>query len=51
MPKTKTHFEQVPFEIAKKAAETESKRDASEAIEQPKKKISNGNAFANRKVG
>ena len=51
MPKTKTHFPQVPVEIAKKAAEAESKREASEAIEQPKKESSNGNAFANRKVG
>ena len=51
MPKTKTHFEQVPLEIAKKAAEAESNGDAkaSNALEQPKKKSPNGSASAGRK--
>jgi len=52
MPKTKTHFEQVPLEIAEKAAEAESNGEAnvSDALEQPKKKSSNGNASASRKA-
>jgi hypothetical protein len=52
MPKTKTHFPQVPVEIAKKAAEAESDEEAkvNDAFEQPKTKSSNGNASAGRKL-
>lgn len=48
MPKTKTHFPQVPVEIAKKVALAESNGEAtvSDALKQPKKKGSNGNALA-----
>ena len=52
MPKAKTHFPQVPVEIAKKVALAESngKADVSAPLEQAKKKSSNGNAAAGRKL-
>ena len=50
MTKTKTHFPQVPLEVVKKIAEAESEEDAKEACERPKKKGSNGNAVAGRKL-
>lgn len=48
MPKSKTHFPQVPVEIARKVAEAESKGHAIEALA-PKKKSSNGNSLAELK--
>jgi hypothetical protein len=52
MPKTKTYFAQVPVGVAKKAAAAESAGEANvgDALEQPKKKSSNGNTSANRKL-
>jgi hypothetical protein len=48
MLKSKTHFQQVPVEIAKKAAEAESNRRSIEALK-PRKKSSNGNGLAELK--
>ena len=47
MLKSKTHFPQVPVEVAKKVAKAEFNRHASDAVGAPKKKrISNGHALA-----
>jgi hypothetical protein len=46
MLKAKTHFEQVPVEIAKKIAHAKSEEPAMDALKPPKKKVSNGNAPA-----
>ena len=48
MTKSKTHFPVVPVEIAKKAAEAESKGHPIEALK-PKKKISNGDGLVELK--
>lgn len=50
MPKSKTHFPQVPLEVAMKVAEAESNGNASDTIERPKNERSNGNALAVPKV-
>ena len=46
MAKSKTHFQQVPVEVAKKVAKAEFNGHAGDAVAQPKKKISNGDAPA-----
>jgi hypothetical protein len=48
MPKSRTHFQQVPVEMAKKVAEEESKGHLIDALK-PKKKSSNGNGLAEQK--
>jgi hypothetical protein len=48
MPKSKTHFQQVPVEIAKKVAEAESNRQSIDLLK-TKKKSSNGIAAAELK--
>jgi hypothetical protein len=48
MPKSKTHFQQVPVEFAKKVAEAESNGHSIEVLK-PKKKSSNGIAVAELK--
>lgn len=50
MTKTKTHFPQVPLEVAKKVAEAESNGSAKDTLEGPKNKSSNNNALAVPKV-
>jgi hypothetical protein len=45
MTKLKTHFSQVPVEIAKKAAKAESNKHARELLKRPKKNP-NGDALA-----
>jgi len=46
MPKAKTHFPQVPVEVARKIARAEANEPPSEALKPPKKKVSNGHAPA-----
>jgi hypothetical protein len=38
MPKSKTHFEQVPVEVVKKIAEIELSPEAAETLKRPPKK-------------
>ena len=45
MPKSKTHFEQVPVAVAEKAAKAESNEHSIDALK-PKKKSSNDIALA-----
>lgn len=46
MPKSKTHFPQVPLAVAMKVAEAESNGNAGDTLERTKNKSSNGNALA-----
>jgi hypothetical protein len=48
MLKSKTHFPQVPVEIAKKVAKAESNGHATEALKLPTKKSTNGCGLAER---